>query len=147
MHSQVLRKEGIRLIIHRIASICVAMSASACSMAWNFTMGLLNCWRVFANSVHSFTMVAASPRQLAAIVYLALNGLGERGPWRWMCWAVLFLVIGKLGWEWSTGRAMFVTPANESAVVVPLSHALGIASALLVRVGIGGNAAAPLGQV
>lgn len=71
----------------------------------------------------------------AAIAYLALGGLGEKGRWRWMCWSVLVLLSGKIALETATGRAMFVAPANDNVAAVPLSHTLGVLSALLVRVG------------
>jgi rhomboid family GlyGly-CTERM serine protease len=78
----------------------------------------------------------------AVIVYLALGGLGEKGSWRRMCWTALSLVIGKIAWEMATGRALFVAPTNDNAAVVPLSHALGAVSALLVRVGLRPSATA-----
>jgi hypothetical protein len=49
-----------------MASTEVAMSASACCIAWNLKTGLPNCRRAFANSVHSFRMVSAPPMKLAA---------------------------------------------------------------------------------
>src|SRR6185312_17082640 len=46
---------------------------------------------------------------IAAVVFLALNGLEEPGPWRWICASALILCIAKLIGEEMTGR-FFVLP-------------------------------------
>ena len=57
-----------------------------------------------------------------AAVYLAACGLGEAGPWRWICAAALVGMAGKFGLEMSTHTPL-LTPGEFTPV--PLSHAVG----------------------
>ncbi len=68
----------------------------------------------------------------AAVVYLALSGLRERSPWRWICLAALFIVAAKAALEWQTGQARFARANGEAFVAVPLSHLLGALCAAIV---------------
>ncbi|MCI0411019.1 MAG: rhombosortase [Acidobacteria bacterium] len=60
-----------------------------------------------------------------AIVYLALHGLKEPGPWRWICTAALVLTVGKVLLESMTGRLTFAAAGSVSFVPLPLSHVVG----------------------
>ncbi len=67
-----------------------------------------------------------------AIVYLALHGLKEPGPWRWICLAVLVLTAGKVLLESVTGRLTFAAVDRVPFVPVPLSHLVGGLTAALL---------------
>ena len=45
-----------------------------------------------------------------ALVYLAVEGLGEASGWRWACWLTLAAVAGKIFWEMETGHLRQVLP-------------------------------------
>lgn len=68
----------------------------------------------------------------AAIIYLALRGVKEPAPWRWICIAALILIVGKVLLESITGR--FIITAADSApfVPLPLSHIVGALTASLI---------------
>jgi rhomboid family GlyGly-CTERM serine protease len=68
---------------------------------------------------------------IAAIVFLALNGLEEPGPWRWICGAALTLCIAKLIGEATTGR-FFVLPEPTGFTLVPSNHIAGALIAFIV---------------
>lgn len=68
----------------------------------------------------------------AAVVYLCLHGLGDRGSWRWLCIAVLAGVAAKLGAELLFGFSLFAAAEPPPFTPVPLSHAAGAATALLL---------------
>jgi rhomboid family GlyGly-CTERM serine protease len=61
----------------------------------------------------------------AAVVYLALCGLGEAGPWRWICLATLQGFVCKMIYEIITGRMMFVTEGDNTVTVSTASHISG----------------------
>lgn len=65
------------------------------------------------------------------IVYLALFGLHNAAPWRWVCLAILLGFIGKILFEITTGRMILVTVENTSTVVSVTSHIAGAATALM----------------
>ena len=68
----------------------------------------------------------------AAVVYVALSGVKERPPWRWIWWGTLLLVALKMILEWATGQALFVGAGRGQFVSAPLSHLLGGLSATFV---------------
>jgi rhomboid family GlyGly-CTERM serine protease len=68
---------------------------------------------------------------VTAITYLALCGLGETAPWRWICLATLVGVVGKTLFELKTGRMCFATVDSVSVIVSRNSHIAGMAVAWL----------------
>jgi rhomboid family GlyGly-CTERM serine protease len=66
-----------------------------------------------------------------ALVYLALDGLGDASWWRWACWLTLAAVAGKITYEMLTGRLLFATINPGTAVVCPASHLAGALTALV----------------
>jgi rhomboid family GlyGly-CTERM serine protease len=67
-----------------------------------------------------------------AVVYLALHGLAERGIWRILCAGALLLTVCKILLEFWLGQFLFVNSADGAFVPVPLSHAIGSLTALMV---------------
>lgn len=67
-----------------------------------------------------------------AIVFLALHGLREPGPWRWICVATLVLTLGKVLLESMTGQLTFAVVDRIPFVPVPLSHVVGGLTASLI---------------
>ena len=78
---------------------------------------------VFEPQMKSFGGLSALAT--TAIVYLALFGLHDAAPWRWVCLAALLGFFGKILFEMSTGRMMFATTGNVSTVVSVASHISG----------------------
>jgi rhomboid family GlyGly-CTERM serine protease len=66
-----------------------------------------------------------------ALVLLALEGLSDRGPWRWVCGAALLALAGKTIFELATGRSGLATLADVPVVVSVTSHIAGGAAALV----------------
>ena len=66
-----------------------------------------------------------------AIVYLALFGLHDAAPWRWVCLATLVGVASKIIFEMTTGRMLFATTGNIPVTVSVASHISGAMIALL----------------
>jgi rhomboid family GlyGly-CTERM serine protease len=66
-----------------------------------------------------------------AIVYLALFGLHDVSPWRWVCLAALLGIAGKILFELTTGRTIFVTTKDIPVAVSVASHISGALIALL----------------
>ncbi len=66
-----------------------------------------------------------------AIVYLALFGLHDAPSWRWVCLGALLGIAGKIIFEMSTGRMMFVTTGNVPVTVSVAGHISGAMIALL----------------
>lgn len=60
-----------------------------------------------------------------AIIYLALPGVKEPAPWRWICVAALILIIGKVLLESITGRFIIAAANSVPFVPLPLSHIVG----------------------
>jgi rhomboid family GlyGly-CTERM serine protease len=69
-----------------------------------------------------------------AIVYLALFGLHDAAPWRWICLAALLCIVGKIIFEMSTGRMMFTNIGNVPVTVSVVGHISGVLIALLFYV-------------
>ena len=67
-----------------------------------------------------------------AIVYLALHGLREPAPWKWVCAGVLILTIGKVLVESLAGRFLIEATGSVPFVPLPLSHVVGGASAAVL---------------
>ena len=67
----------------------------------------------------------------AAVVFLAVNGLEERGAWRWICAAALVLCAAKLSREAMTGRFVLLQ-APASFAPVPANHIAGAITAIAV---------------
>jgi len=66
-----------------------------------------------------------------AVVYLALCGLGDAGPWRWICLATLLGFVCKMIYETVTGHMMFVTEGDNAVTVSTASHISGAVIALV----------------
>lgn len=87
----------------------------------------------------SGTMLCCEPRlqvcgglsglATAAVVFLAVNGLEEKGAFRWICAAVLVLNGAKMGLELATGRFVFLQ-ASDAFVPVPANHIAGAITAV-----------------
>jgi rhomboid family GlyGly-CTERM serine protease len=67
----------------------------------------------------------------AAVVYLALFGLHDAGPWRWICLVALLGIAGKIIFEAFTGRMLFATTGNVPVTVSVSSHVTGAVIALM----------------
>lgn len=67
-----------------------------------------------------------------AIIYFALHGLKEPGPWRWICAAALALTLGKVILESVTGQLTFAAVDRVPFVPVPLSHLVGGLTACMI---------------
>ena len=67
-----------------------------------------------------------------AIIYLALQGLKEPAPWRWICIAALVLIAGKVLLESTTGRFIIAATGGVPFVPLPLSHIVGGLTAALL---------------
>jgi rhomboid family GlyGly-CTERM serine protease len=70
----------------------------------------------------------------AGVTFLCLHGLREAGAWRWVCLATLICLVIKMSLELAFGWSLLLLTGSESQgfVPVPLSHAVGAATALLV---------------
>jgi rhomboid family GlyGly-CTERM serine protease len=68
----------------------------------------------------------------AAIVYLALHGLRDPGPWHWICVFALVLTLGKVFLESMTRQLTLAQVDRIPFVPVPLSHVLGGVTAFLI---------------
>lgn len=67
----------------------------------------------------------------AAVTYLCLQGLGEKGIWRWLCAATLAGMIAKTVIEMGSESSFVLLMSKENFVPVSLSHLAGIIAALL----------------
>jgi rhomboid family GlyGly-CTERM serine protease len=70
----------------------------------------------------------------AAVVYLCLHGLTEKGTWRWLCAAVLIGLSAKIGIELALDKSLLFEIGMQEFVPVPLSHLVGAGTALLLFV-------------
>lgn len=65
----------------------------------------------------------------AAVVFLAVHGMEERGGWRWLCVTALILTVAKLAVELITGRFVFLQ-TRDGFVSVPANHIAGALAAI-----------------
>mgnify|MGYP001555317035 FL=1 len=79
----------------------------------------------------------------AAIVYLALFGLHDKAPWRWVCAVALLGIVGKIILEASIGQMPFATTGNIPTTVCVTGHVCGAAVALLFYAVVKYGAAKP----
>ncbi len=70
----------------------------------------------------------------AAIALLALVGLSDVPPWRWVCVTVLLGLLGKTVFELVAGHSLFVAFDSAPAVISVTSHIAGVAAALVFHV-------------
>lgn len=70
----------------------------------------------------------------AAVTYLCLHGLSEKGAWRWLCAAMLAGLTAKIGVELMLGKSFLLAVSTEEFVSVPLSHLIGTVTAILLFV-------------
>lgn len=68
----------------------------------------------------------------AAVVFLALWGLEERGAWRWICLIALVATVGKILFESLTGHFVFLKQEDHSIILAPASHICGALTALTI---------------
>lgn len=72
----------------------------------------------------------------AAVAYLCLHGLTEKGAWQWMCVAVLLGLGIKIGIEFMFNESLLVASGSSEFRPVPLSHLVGGAVALFLFVSL-----------
>lgn len=70
----------------------------------------------------------------AAIVYLCLHGLAEKGAWRWVCAAVLPGLSIKVGIELTFNESLLFAAGSGEFLPAPLSHLVGAGAALFLFV-------------
>ena len=70
----------------------------------------------------------------AAVTYLCLHGVSEKGTWRWLCAAMLAGLAAKFWIEIALGESLLLAVSTETFVPVPLSHLIGAITALLAFV-------------
>jgi len=80
----------------------------------------------------------------AAITFLALHGLSERGPWRRLCIATLFILAGKTSYEIIAGDSLFGTFNNLPIFVSAASHLAGAATVFVAFLATDLNLRSPL---
>jgi rhomboid family GlyGly-CTERM serine protease len=68
----------------------------------------------------------------AAVTYLCLHGIGEKGIWRWLCAATLTGLITKTVIEMRSGSSFMLLISEENFAPVPLSHLAGIIAAIFL---------------
>jgi len=68
----------------------------------------------------------------AAVAYLCLQGLSEKGMWRWLCAATLAGLAAKTGIELMLGKSFLLSVSGEEFVPVPLGHLVGIVTSILL---------------
>ena len=67
----------------------------------------------------------------AAIVYLALWGLSDPAPWRWICAVTLLVLSAKIAFELVAGRTLLGTFDGAGIAVSVASHIAGASTALV----------------
>lgn len=70
----------------------------------------------------------------AAIVYLCLHGLTEKGAWRWVCAAALLGLGIKVGIELTFNESLLFASGSREFLPAPLSHLVGAGAALFLFV-------------
>ena len=73
----------------------------------------------------------ASGLSLALLTYVALHGLAGRIRWRLVCTVLLIIITIKLAGESMMGWQLVNWEHQSGFVTVPLSHAIGVVTALL----------------
>lgn len=68
----------------------------------------------------------------AAVTYLCLQGMREKGVLRWLCVAALTGLTVKTVLELRSGSSLMLLMNEEGFVPVPLSHLAGIVAAILL---------------
>jgi len=63
-----------------------------------------------------------------------LHGTRQGGAWKWLCLLVLACLVAKLGGEMALGFSLTVGTGTQTFVPVPVSHAVGAVTALLLFV-------------
>lgn len=96
----------------------------------------------FAATFIGVTLYYAEPRMFyfaglsgvasAAVTYLCLHGLTEKGAWRRLCVVVLAGMTAKIGIELALGKSLLFETGTQGFVPVPLSHLVGAGTALLL---------------
>lgn len=71
----------------------------------------------------------------AAVTYLCLYGLKEKGTWRWLCAVVLTGMTAKIGMELFFDKSLMSEIGTKQFVPVPFSHLVGSVTALLLYFG------------
>lgn len=92
---------------------------------------------VFEHALHLYG--GLSGIVTAAVTYLCLHGLTEKGTWRWLCAAMLAGLTAKTGIELALGKSLLLAVSTETFVPVPLSHLIGVVTAILLFALIGNN--------
>lgn len=70
-----------------------------------------------------------SSMTMATIALMALHGIQARPPWRFVCLAVLGLLLGKLLLEVASGTGLLAAAGETAFEPVPASHAVGVLAA------------------
>ena len=70
----------------------------------------------------------------AAVVYLCLHGLIEKGAWQWMCVAALFGLGIKVAIEFTLDEPLLVASGTKEFLPMPQSHLAGACVALFLFV-------------
>jgi len=73
----------------------------------------------------------------SAVVSLAVFGLRDTAPWRWVCLAALLAIVAKILFESITGQIVFATIENLPTVSSVSSHCAGAMLGLTFAVGVG----------
>lgn len=115
-----------RLGIRHFAALCLA-AATAVGVA------------IYLAAPELDTFAGLSGVAVAAVVFLCLDGLGDSGPWRWICLAALAVTSLKIGLELGTGGSLLGSLSTEGFVLAPVSHAAGALAAVLVAVAVRGG--------
>jgi len=68
----------------------------------------------------------------AAVTYLCLRGLTEKGTWRWLCATMLAGLAAKTGVELALGKSLLLAASTEAFVPAPLSHLVGSVTAIFL---------------
>jgi len=68
----------------------------------------------------------------AAVTYLCLHGLTEKGAWPWLCAAMLAGLTAKIVVELILGKSFLLAVSTEEFMPAPLSHLIGAVTAILL---------------
>lgn len=71
---------------------------------------------------------------LAAIAFVGVRGLFERGLWRWVCALALGVLGAKVLFELASRESLFAATLSGGAALVPEAHAAGALVGTLVAV-------------